>query len=145
MCKTLMIEDILFNNSNVKNAENLTEENIVLSEMHNSSKKALKKALYNAEHWKYRYGLYFDESYDGNDKTRILKLIMSTFNLLISNGYMGYWKSMAKILTKNAKLWTTPAHNKSGMLFKVNFPFDENTNYNTNIYQKNNGFQSLKY
>ncbi|CAI6373018.1 unnamed protein product [Macrosiphum euphorbiae] len=145
MCKTLMIEDILSNNSNVENAKKLTEENIVLSEKHQSSKKALKKVLDNVEFWKYRYGSYFDESYEGNDKAEILKLIMSTFNLLISNGYMCYFKSMAKVLSKNAKLWTTPTHNQSGMLFDVNFPFDENTNLNTNNKQKNDGFKSLEY
>jgi len=70
---------------------------------------------------------------------------MSTFNLLISNGYMSYWRSMAKILTKNAEIWTTPAHNQSGMHFKVNFPFDENTNLTPNNNQKNEGFETLKY
>eukprot|EP00102_Acyrthosiphon_pisum_P020112 XP_016657322.1 PREDICTED: uncharacterized protein LOC100572005 isoform X2 [Acyrthosiphon pisum] len=148
MCKTLMIEDILSNNSNVENAKKLTEENIVLSEKYQSSKKALKKTLDNVEFWKYRYGSYFDESYVGKDqidKREILKLIISTFNLLISKGYMCYWKSMAKLLTKNAKLWTTPTHDQSGMIFKVNFPFDENTNLKRNNNHKNDGFKSLEY
>lgn len=52
---------------------------------------------------------------------------------------------MAKILTKNVELWTMPAHNQSGMHFKVNFPFDETTNLTTNNNQKNEGFETLKY
>ncbi|KAL4083385.1 hypothetical protein QTP88_028709 [Uroleucon formosanum] len=80
MCKTLMIEDILSNDLNVENAKKLTEENIFFSEKHQSSKKALKKALDEVELWKYRYGSYFDECYDGNDKTKILKVLTNLWS-----------------------------------------------------------------
>ncbi|KAL5239259.1 hypothetical protein ACI65C_006669 [Semiaphis heraclei] len=74
LCKTLMIEDILSNNLNIQKAKTLTEENIILSEKHQNSKKALKMALENVELWKYRYVSYFDESYDRPDKTKIVKV-----------------------------------------------------------------------
>lgn len=76
------------------------------------------------------------------------QLIISTFNQLITYGYMCYWKSMGKVIKKNAMLWTMPAQNQSGMHIKFNFPFK-------NCFMSNNGarvnensdegFKSLQY
>lgn len=82
---------------------------------------------------------------------------MSTFNQLITNGYMCYWKSMTKVIKKNAVLWTTPTHKSTGMHFKFNFPFencsisnslirvDRNKNLIKNNNQTDGGFESLQY
>ncbi|XP_050062130.1 uncharacterized protein LOC114124751 isoform X3 [Aphis gossypii] len=148
LCKTFMIQDILSNNINIEKTIKLTEDNISLSEKYHISKKDLKSVLDNVEACKYNYGSYFDEFYNGADKTEILKLIMSTFNQLITNGYMCYWKSMTKVLKKNADLWTTPTQDSFGMHFKFNFPFDcvdKNKNLITNHNQIDNGFKSLHY
>ncbi|XP_060845182.1 uncharacterized protein LOC132924752 [Rhopalosiphum padi] len=157
LCKTLMIEDILSNNINVEKTVKFTEDNIILNEKYHSSKKDLKSILDNVEICKYHYGLYFDETYNGADKTEIVKLIMSTFNQLITNGYMCYWKSMTKVIKKNAVLWTTPTHKSTGMHFKFNFPFencsisnslirvDRNKNLIKNNNQTDGGFESLQY
>ncbi|XP_025206293.1 uncharacterized protein PF07_0086-like [Melanaphis sacchari] len=125
LCKTLMIEDILSNNINIAKSIKLTEDNVILSEKYHRSKKDLKSALDSAELCKYNYGSYIDETYDRIDKTEILKMIIQTFNHLITNGYMCYWKSMIKVLKKNAVLWTTPTHKPSGTYFKFNFPFED--------------------
>lgn len=48
---------------------------------------------------------------------------MLTFNQIITIGYMCCWKSNAKILKKNAELWTV--HNPCGMPINLNFPFNQ--------------------
>ncbi|XP_060845607.1 uncharacterized protein LOC132925208 [Rhopalosiphum padi] len=123
LCKTLMVDDILSDKINALKATKLIEKNKILNEKFHSSKKKLKTVLNDVELFKHQFVSYFDDTYDNVNKIEILKIIMLTFNLLITNGYMCYWKSSGKILKNNAKLWTV--HNPSGMPINFNSPFNQ--------------------
>eukprot|EP00102_Acyrthosiphon_pisum_P007426 XP_003242381.1 PREDICTED: uncharacterized protein LOC100574616 [Acyrthosiphon pisum] len=122
-CKTLMIDDLLYNKYNATNAKKLVEKNKTLTEKCHSSKKEVKTVLNEVELFKYHFVSYFDDTYDNVDKTEIIKIIMLTFNQIITIGYMCYWKSNAEILKKNAELWTV--HNPCGMPIHFNMPFNQ--------------------
>ncbi|CAH1724322.1 uncharacterized protein LOC114120697 isoform X3 [Aphis gossypii] len=122
-CKTLMINDILFNKINASKAKKLIEKNKILNEKYHNLKKKLKTVLNKVEIFKHQFVSYFDDTYDSVDKTEILKIIILTFNQLITNGYMCYWKSNGKIFKNNAELWTV--HNPSGMHINLNLPFNQ--------------------
>ncbi|KAE9534333.1 hypothetical protein AGLY_008423 [Aphis glycines] len=119
-CKTLMINDILFNKINASKAKKSIEKNKILNEKYHNLKKKLKTVLNKVEIFKHQLVSYFDDTYDSVDKTEILKIIILTFNQLITNGYMCYWKSNGKIFKNNAELWTV--HNPSGMHINLNLP-----------------------
>ncbi|KAF0745183.1 Uncharacterized protein FWK35_00032304 [Aphis craccivora] len=74
LCKNLMIQDILSNDINIEKTIKLTEDNISLIEKYHISMKDLKSTLDNVEVCKYNYWSYFDEFYNGVDKTENLKV-----------------------------------------------------------------------
>ncbi|VVC41504.1 Hypothetical protein CINCED_3A025590 [Cinara cedri] len=140
LCKQFLINGILTYNSNISPVKELYKKTKLSKKKFYYSVKSLKNKLHEIDKSKSNILLQFDGYYDEDNKTEILKLITSTFNLMISIGCMQCWRSEAEITKRKAQLWTVCKTSGKPVSFQSpfnRFATEENV-------KKNDGFMSLQ-